>query len=106
VSGLQKRSSDMDTKEAWEKYRNPGEAWEKYRNPGFIVSDEALVAMLHEVVDTIHTLERIYGTVQAQLLVRVLLIDYSTLSTMAYSRNLPNLPNLALPYKPASPDDE
>jgi hypothetical protein len=69
-------------------------AWAEYNRNGHIQSDEALVAMLGEVVHTIHSLERIYGMTKSSLMVIAMIVDYQALSNMAFHRNLANIPTL------------
>ncbi len=75
----------MDTKEMWEKYHTPGVG------PG---DDESLLVMLQELVSMIKGIERIYGPVRSQLLVRSMLADYQVLNNMAWARGLKNIPSL------------
>jgi hypothetical protein len=72
---------NMNTKEGWARYHSPSQG---------PVHDETLLAMIQELVTTIHTLERMYGKERAQLLVRSMLLDYQTLSNWAWHRNLPH----------------
>lgn len=75
----------MDTKEMWEKYHTPGVG------PG---DDESLLVMLQELIVMIKGIERIYGPVRSQLLVRSMLADYQALNNMAWARGLKNIPTL------------
>ena len=63
--------------------------WENYRstNPDK-GTDEDIQSMIKDVVETIHTLERMYGTANAQLVVRALLVDWHTLAQIAGARGL------------------
>jgi hypothetical protein len=73
---------------------NTALAWIEYQNTGTVRNDEVLVAMLHEVIDTIHSLDKIYAG-KAALMVRAMIADYQALDGMAFHRNLPNIPTLA-----------
>lgn len=64
--------------------------WDKYRSPGIVETDEEVTSMIRDVVETIHTLERMYGAEKAQLTVRALLMDWQALSGMASSRGIRN----------------
>ena len=64
------------------------QSWDNYRSPGHVKTDEELQSMIRDVVETIHTLERMYGAVGAQLVVRGLLQDFHALSGMANARGL------------------
>jgi len=75
----------MDTKEAWMLFHSPGTGPQ---------SDEMLLAMLQELVTTIKSVERVYGVVRAQLLVRAMILDYQTLSSWAFHRGLKEYPRL------------
>jgi hypothetical protein len=66
------------------------QTWEKYRSPGVVETDEEVSSMIRDVVETIHTLERMYGADRAQLTVRALLLDWQALSLMASSRGIRN----------------
>jgi hypothetical protein len=70
------------------------QAWKEYNTVGTIQSDQAVLAMLQEVVDTIHSLEKIYGTTKSALVVRAMIADYHALSGIAFHRNLDNPPCL------------
>lgn len=70
------------------------QGWADYQGPGYVSSDDqTLIAMLQEVVDTIHTIERIYGQ-KAALMVRGMHADYHALNNMAWHRGLKNIPTL------------
>lgn len=75
----------MTNREMWENYHTPGVG------PG---DDQNLLAMLQELVSTIRSIERIYGPIRSQLLVRSMIADYQTLSNMAWARGLKNIPVL------------
>lgn len=64
--------------------------WDKYRSPGIVETDEEVTSMIKDVVETIHALDRMYGAERAQLIVRVLLLDWQALSSMASSRGIRN----------------
>jgi hypothetical protein len=69
-------------------------SWSRYAKEGIIESDSEVLTMLQEVVDTIQLLERIYGHDKAQLVVSGMIPTYQSLSSIAYSRNLENIPHL------------
>lgn len=71
----------MASQQAWENWRGPNP------NKG---DDEQILSMIRDVVETIHTLERMYGHVGAQLVVRGLLQDWHALTGMADMRGLKN----------------
>ena len=81
----------MATKETWDNYS--GRTGEDVVRC-IIKTDEEVVLMLEDVITTIHTLERMYGTQGAQLTVRALLLDYSVLTSCALNRNIKNYPTL------------
>lgn len=64
------------------------QSWDNYRSPGIVKTDEELLSMIRDVVETIHTLERMYSTGGAKLVVWGLLQDYHALSGMANARGL------------------
>lgn len=64
------------------------QSWDNYRSPGIIKTDEELLSMIRDVVETIHTLERMYSQGGAKLVVWGLLQDYHALSGMANARDL------------------
>jgi hypothetical protein len=70
----------MDTKEGWE----------SYNSSGCIPDDGMLLAMMDDVVNTIRSLERMYGTSRASIVVRGILNDWHALSGMAHARGLPS----------------
>ncbi len=43
------------------------QTWDKYRSPGIVETDEEVQSMIRDVVETIHTLERMYGAKGSQL---------------------------------------
>lgn len=63
--------------------------WENYRssnpNKG---TDEEVQSMIRDVVETIHKLERIYGSAAASIVVRSLLQDWHSLAAMAKARGI------------------
>lgn len=69
-------------------------SWLRYHKEGIIESDPEVLTMLQEVVDTIQLLERIYGHDKAQLVVSGMIPTYLSLSNIAYSRNLKDIPHL------------
>ena len=69
----------MASKQTWDNYRSLN------YNKG---SDEELLSMIRDVVETIHTLERMYGAGDARLVVRGLLQEWHALSGMANARGL------------------
>lgn len=75
----------MDTKKAWEDYHTPGVGPQ---------SDEELLEMLRELTTAIHSVERIYGHVRAQLMVRAMILDFQALNNMAWARGLKDIPSL------------
>lgn len=70
------------------------ETWASYHSPGVVESDASVLEMLQETIDTIHSLERMYGEARAQMFVRALLMDYHALTGMASGRQLKNIPTL------------
>lgn len=72
----------MASRQAWETWHNP-----KALNKG---EDEDILSMIRDVVETIHSLERMYGNVAAHLTVRGLLQEYHALVSVAHARNLRN----------------
>jgi hypothetical protein len=66
------------------------QTWDKYRCPGIIETDEELLSMIRDVVETIHTLERMYGHKEASFTVRALLVDFFSLEGIAHSRGISN----------------
>jgi hypothetical protein len=65
--------------------------WANYRTPNTNKGDdEEILSMIRDVVETIHNLERMYGTPGAQLVVRGLLQDWHTLRGIADARGLHN----------------
>jgi hypothetical protein len=62
--------------------------WNTYHNKGVIETDEEVLSMVRDVCETIHCLERMYGTDRAQLTVRALLLDWQALSGIASVRGL------------------
>jgi hypothetical protein len=69
----------MASRQTWENWhsQNP--------NKG---SDEELQSMIKDVVEAIHTLERMYGSVASKFVVRSLLQDWHSLSETAKARGL------------------
>lgn len=76
----------MASKQTWDNWQNP-----KVLNKG---DDEEILSMIRDVVETIHNLERMYGTGDARLTVRGLLQEYHALVGVANARNLPNYERL------------
>jgi hypothetical protein len=72
------RDVNMASQQTWANYHSSN------TNKG---SDEEVQSMIRDVVETIHTLERMYDA-RAQLLVRALLQDWHALSGMAKARNI------------------
>lgn len=66
----------------------PFEIWQTWRERGTIEADQDLLAMLKELVNTIQSLERMYGGRGASLVVRSLLMDWQSLMYCAEARNL------------------
>jgi hypothetical protein len=64
------------------------QTWDNYRSPGIVKTDEELLSMVKDVVETIHTLEKMYSNGGAKLVVWGLLQDWHALSSMASSRGL------------------
>jgi hypothetical protein len=69
------------------------QTWQGYNEPNadglcVVETDEELVSMIRDVVETIHTLERMYGQSKAQLTVRALIMDWQALSNMASARGI------------------
>ena len=64
------------------------QTWDKYRSPGIVETDEEVQSMIRDVVETIHTLERMYGIAGAKLTVLGLLQEYHALASMASARGL------------------
>ena len=64
------------------------ETWDKFRSPGIVETDEEVQSMIKDVVETIHTLERMYGATGSQLIVRALLQEWHALSGMAQARGI------------------
>lgn len=69
----------MASKQSWDNYRGPNQ------NKG---SDEEVLSMVKDVVETIHTLERMYPNGGAKLVVWGLLQDWHALSGIAQARGL------------------
>ncbi len=69
----------MASKQVWENWHGPS------LNKG---EDEDILSMIRDVVDTIHSLERMYGNVAARLTVRALLQEYHALVSVANARDL------------------
>lgn len=65
------------------------QTWDNYHGPNPDKgTDEEIQSMIRDVVETIHTLERMYGVKGAQLTVLGLLQEYHSLASMASSRGL------------------
>jgi hypothetical protein len=71
----------MASKETWEIWHGPA------LNKG---ENEDILSMISDVVETIHSLERMYGNVAARLTVRGLLQEYHALAGVADARDLRN----------------
>lgn len=72
---------------------NTNVAWRAYHQHGTIDSDNELLTMLQEVIDTIRALERIY-LAKSSLVVSGMLSDYTRLLHMARARDLTDIPSL------------
>jgi hypothetical protein len=71
------------------------EVWTRYSTQGIInEGEEEVRSMIKDVVETIHTLERMYGVVKAQLVVRALILDYQALAGIANARDIRNYERL------------
>jgi hypothetical protein len=67
------------------------QVWANYRGPNtYKGSDEDVLSMIRDVVETIHSLERMYGAAGSQLVVRGLLQDWHALRGMADARGITN----------------
>jgi hypothetical protein len=64
------------------------QSWDNYRSPGIVETDEELLSMVKDVVETIHCLEKMYSKGGAKLVVWGLLQDWHALSGMAQARGL------------------
>jgi hypothetical protein len=64
------------------------QTWDTYLSQNVVHSDEELQSMIKEVVETVHTLERMYGANKASLFVRALVLDYQSLIGMANVRGI------------------
>jgi hypothetical protein len=62
--------------------------WRQWQNASVIERDQDVVAMLGELADAVHNLERIYGIEKANLTVRAMILDWQCLATVAQARNL------------------
>lgn len=67
--------------------------WEQWRNKGIINSDDILVEMIREMVDTIHQLEHIYGD-KARIVSSSMIMEYYALTQIAFSRGIDNYQRL------------
>ena len=69
----------MASRQTWENWRSQNP------NKG---DDEEIQSMIRDVVETIHTMERMYGDTGAKLIVRALLQDWHSLASVANARNI------------------
>lgn len=71
----------MASKQVWENWHSSS------RNKG---SDEDILSMMSDLVTTISSLEKIYGSKTASLIVRSLLLDWTSLKNIADARGIRN----------------
>lgn len=69
-------------------------AWKEYHEQGIVSSDTMLIAMLQEVINTIHSLDAMYPNGQASLVVYGMMPTYQSLTSMAFHRRIDNYPTL------------
>jgi hypothetical protein len=67
------------------------QVWATWQGPALNKGeDEDILSMIRDVVETIHSLERMYGVGPALLTVRGLLQEYHALASVADARGLHN----------------
>lgn len=62
--------------------------WKSYHQTGIVKSDDELLLMIGDVVETIITLETIFGVREANLVVRSLIQEWNALRMMADARGM------------------
>lgn len=71
--------------------------WESYHNNDLktsIVDDDVLLAMIQDVVDTVHLLEKMYGMRGAIVITRGLIAEWLGLRSFADARGITNYARL------------
>lgn len=69
-------------------------AWEQFNKDGIVPSDDDVLSMLQDVIDTIQTLTKMFSKGQAGLVITGLIPTYQSLESMAWHRKLENIPRL------------
>ena len=64
------------------------ETWFYYSTRGFIETDDEVKSMIEDVVDVIHSLEKMYSASGSALIVRAIMADYIALTGIADARGL------------------
>jgi hypothetical protein len=69
----------MASKEVWANWRSTS------KNKG---SDQDILLMMEDVVNTINLLEKMYGSDESSIIVRSLLLEWESLKSVAWARQL------------------